>query len=300
LALPLDASAPLASSVVAAVARTQESVVLNNAAEDARFGTDPYLVAHRPKSVLSVPLAAQGQLVGVLYLENAATANAFPPARLELTALLASQAAIAIDNARLFAHAQQATAQVRRTNDALESEVARRTEELRRANAHLEQELAERERIEAERAALQATIVQAQQARLAELSTPIIPIADRVMVMPLIGTLDEERAQQLMETALRGAQANRAAVVIVDLTGVREVNSTVARSLATTTSALRLLGTAMVLTGVRSEVAHTLIRLNIDLGSVVTRSTLQSGVAYALARFGGSTGPNEGRAWRPG
>jgi len=198
--------------------------------------------------VLSVALAAQGRLVGVLYLENAATA------------------AIAIDNAGLFAHAQQATARVRRTNDHLESEVARRTEELRQANAHLEQELAERERIEAERAALQATIVLAQQARLAEWSTPMIPIAERVMVMPLIGTLDEERAQQLMKTALHGAQANRAAVVIVDLTGVREVNSTAAHSLAATTSALRLLGTAMVLTGVRSEVAHTLIHLGSTLG----------------------------------
>jgi GAF domain-containing protein len=74
---------------------------LSNAVGDARFGTDPYLVAQRPKSVLSVALAAQRRLVGVLYLENAATANAFFPARLELTALLASQAAIAIDNARL-------------------------------------------------------------------------------------------------------------------------------------------------------------------------------------------------------
>jgi PAS domain S-box-containing protein len=84
------------------VARTQENVVLDDAAQSRQFGRDPYILAHKPRSVLCMPLLNQGKLTGLLYLENNLTTNAFTPERLEVIRLLSSQAAISIDNARLY------------------------------------------------------------------------------------------------------------------------------------------------------------------------------------------------------
>lgn len=127
-----------------------------------------------------------------------------------------------------------------------------------------------------------------QRARLAEIAVPLIPITDDVMVLPLIGTVDTERAQDVIETVLQGAQKHRARVVIIDVTGMKQVDTHVVRMLLDSAFALRLLGTQTILTGVRPEVAQTLVSLNLDLGGLVTRATLQSGIAYAMARLGGS------------
>ena len=89
-------------SIFSYVARTQENVVLDDAAQSRQFGRDPYILAHKPKSVLCMPLLNQGKLTGLLYLENNLTTNAFTPERLEVIRLLSSQAAISIDNARLY------------------------------------------------------------------------------------------------------------------------------------------------------------------------------------------------------
>jgi anti-anti-sigma factor len=121
---------------------------------------------------------------------------------------------------------------------------------------------------------------------LAELSTPLIPITDEIMVMPLIGTMDAERAQQVLETALHGAQARRAGIVIIDITGVRIVDSSVAATLRRAASALRMLGAEVVITGIRWAVAETLVELDLDFAGTVTRGTLQSGIAYARQRTG--------------
>jgi DNA-binding response OmpR family regulator/anti-anti-sigma regulatory factor len=168
----------------------------------------------------------------------------------------------------------------------LETEVARQTEELRRANDRLAQELAERERTEKARAALQEEVIRGQQARLAELSTPLIPITDRIMVMPLIGTIDAGRAQQTLEAALNGAQANRAHVVIIDVTGVTTIDGAIASTLMKAAASLRLIGAKTVITGIRAELAQTLVTLDIDLSTVVTKGTLRSGIDYALMQTG--------------
>jgi GAF domain-containing protein len=90
-------------SILSYVARTQETVVLDDAARSGQFARDPYLIAHKPKSILCVPmLKIQGKLSGLLYLENNLTTNAFTPERLEVIRVLASQAAISFDNARLY------------------------------------------------------------------------------------------------------------------------------------------------------------------------------------------------------
>lgn len=129
-------------------------------------------------------------------------------------------------------------------------------------------------------------VIRAQRERLAELSTPIIPISAEIVVMPLIGTMDTQRAALVLDTALAGAQAARARVVILDITGMRHVDTSVAGTLINTGKALRLLGTHAILTGIRAEVAQTLVQLGVSLGGMITRSTLQSGIAYAQKLVG--------------
>jgi GAF domain-containing protein len=284
---PAEESDELPLSLILYVQRTHEPVVLDDAAGDkSRFAADPYIARLRPRSVLCVPMMHQKRLTGILYLENNGVRNAFTPDRLELCGLLSAQAAVAVENLRLYARVQAVTEGLRRSKEALEEEVSRRTEELREANVRLTLELTERARAEEARGLLQAEIIRAQSARIEELSAPLIPINNGIMVMPLIGLLDAKRAEQAVETALSGAQANQATHVIVDITGVKEVDGSVAGTLVRMAAALRLIGTQVVLTGMSPEVAQRVIGLGIDFGAVVTRGNLQSGIEYALRRPG--------------
>jgi len=172
--------------------------------------------------------------------------------------------------------------ELQRGKDALEVEVLRRTEELRAAKEALEVELSERRRAEGERLLLKEQIIAAQAARLAEMSTPIIPISDRVLVMPLVGLMDEERAGRVLEAALQRTTESHAEVMILDITGVPRADEHVAAAILKTARALRLLGAHTVLTGIRPEVAQALVALNVDFIDVVTQSTLQGGIAYAM------------------
>jgi PAS domain S-box-containing protein len=142
-------------------------------------------------------------------------------------------------------------------------------------------DLTERKRAEAERVRLQEQIIGAQAAALAELSTPLIPINDEVLAMPLIGAIDTQRAQQVLEALLHGIEQSRARIAILDITGVPVVDTQVAKTLLIAAQGVRLLGAEIVLTGIRPEVAQALVGLGVDLGSIVTRSTLQRGIAYA-------------------
>jgi PAS domain S-box-containing protein len=138
-------------------------------------------------------------------------------------------------------------------------------------------------RNEEERAALHEQVIAAQQAALRELSTPIIPLTDDVVAMPLIGAIDSNRAQQVIETLLAGVAASRATTAILDITGVQVVDTQVANALLRAAQAVKLLGAQVVLTGIRPEIAQTLVGLGLDLSGIVTRATLQSGIAFALA-----------------
>jgi rsbT co-antagonist protein RsbR len=130
----------------------------------------------------------------------------------------------------------------------------------------------------------QEETIRAQQATLAELSTPMIPINDRVVVMPLIGAMDSRRTQQVIETLLQGIATSGAQVAILDITGVALVDTQVANALIQAAQAVQLLGAQVVLTGIRPEVAQTLVGLGVDLARIITRSNLQSGIAYAAGR----------------
>ncbi|HTN92865.1 MAG TPA: PAS domain-containing protein, partial [Sorangium sp.] len=142
---------------------------------------------------------------------------------------------------------------------------------------------------EADRSALQEKIIASQQAALRELSTPLIPLADKVVAMPLVGTIDSARAELIMETLLAGISSQSAHTAILDITGVRAVDTLVADALTRTARAAQLLGTRVVLTGVRPEVAQTLVTLGVDLSGITTLSTLQSGIAHALRHAPGGS-----------
>jgi rsbT co-antagonist protein RsbR len=130
----------------------------------------------------------------------------------------------------------------------------------------------------------QEETIRAQEAALAELSTPLIPISDQVMVMPLIGAVDSRRAQQVLEALLEGVASSRALIAILDITGVPVVDTQVANALLRAAQAVKLLGAQVVLTGIRPEVAQTLVGLGADLSGIVTCGSLQTGIAYATNR----------------
>jgi PAS domain S-box-containing protein len=133
-----------------------------------------------------------------------------------------------------------------------------------------------------EQALIQQRTIEAQQEALRELSTPLIPLATGVLVMPLIGLIDAERASQIVEALLNGIASQRAHTTILDITGVRVVDANVASGLVQAARAARLLGAQVFLTGIGPRVAQTLVELGAELEGVVTLATLQSGVAHAL------------------
>ena len=260
MAIPLEQSTELAHSIVQRVAHTREALVLGNASSDSRYANDPYVLAHKPKSLLCLALKVRGRVSGVLYLENNVAEDTFTAERIELLRLLSGQAATAVENAILYSRVKEFGDRLRESNDELRrtnTDLMQRTHELAEANERTQKELAERVRIEQERANLQEEVIRIQSARLAEIAAPLIPISDQIMVLPLIGTMDTARAQQVIETVLDGAQHHRARVVILDITGMKHVDTNVASMLLRAASALRLLGTQAVLTGIRASASFS-------------------------------------------
>ncbi|XXX82700.1 AAA family ATPase [Sorangium sp. So ce134] len=293
---PIEDEQELAQQAVLYAWRTREALVLDDAPGDARFASDPYLAKRRTRSILCMPVSSQGRTAGMLYLENSATAGVFNAVRVELLGLLSSQASITIENALLLEGIQEANEEAHLANARLEREVEQRTRDLERSNAELARELEERTRAEAERAALREQVVEAQRARLLELMAPLMPISEDVLVMPIIGTVEAERAAQIMEVALAGAQQTGARALILDITGMRYVNADVVGALVSVANALRLLGTEPLFTGIQPEVARTMVELGVDLQAMTTLSTLRAGIARALS---GSAIARRGEGRRP-
>ncbi|MFQ3630204.1 PAS domain S-box protein [Roseiflexus sp.] len=131
---------------------------------------------------------------------------------------------------------------------------------------------------------IQQQVIEAQRAMLRELSTPLLPISSEVVVMPIIGTVDSARAQQIMETLLQGVAAYRASLAILDITGVMVMDTQVAGALLHAAQSARLLGAQVVLSGIRPEIAQTLVHIGVDMRDIVTCSTLQQAIAFALER----------------
>jgi len=137
--------------------------------------------------------------------------------------------------------------------------------------------------------AYQATrqrIIERQQQELLDLTTPVVRLWESVVALPLIGTLDSERTQVVMESLLESIVANEAAIAIIDITGVPTVDTLVAQHLLKTVAAAHLMGAECIISGIRPQIAQTIVHLGVDLGNVVTKATLEDALKLALKRVG--------------
>jgi anti-anti-sigma factor len=123
-------------------------------------------------------------------------------------------------------------------------------------------------------------------ATIREIGTPVLPIYNRILVLPIVGHMEQSRSAHLMESLLEAIQRHQASVVIIDITGVSLVDTSVANSLIQSTQAAALLGAHCVLVGISAAVARTIVQLGVDLSQITTRRDLQAGIAFALRRIG--------------
>jgi len=139
---------------------------------------------------------------------------------------------------------------------------------------------------EVERIKLQEEIIQAQQQAIQDLSTPVIPILDQIIIMPLVGSIDSTRAREIMRSLLAGISSHKAKIVIVDITGVPLIDTGVATYLTKAIQAAHLKGAQTIVTGISEAVAETIVDLGIDWSEITTLSDLQGGLMVALNQLG--------------
>jgi len=129
-------------------------------------------------------------------------------------------------------------------------------------------------------------VIREQQEAIRELSTPVLPVRERLLILPIIGLIDAQRARQLTEQLLRAIRANRAKVVVIDITGVPAMDADVANHLVRTVDASRLQGAKVIVTGLSPEIAQTLVTIGVDLGKMNTVGDLQGGIEEAERLLG--------------
>jgi rsbT co-antagonist protein RsbR len=129
-------------------------------------------------------------------------------------------------------------------------------------------------------------IIGQQQDVIRELSTPVLQVRERLLILPIIGLLDAQRAHQLTEQLLGGIRAHRAKVVVIDITGVPDVDEKVADHLAGTIDASRLMGASVIITGLSAEIAQTLVAIGADISKLNTAGDLQGGIEQAEHQLG--------------
>ena len=129
-------------------------------------------------------------------------------------------------------------------------------------------------------------VIREQQDSLRELSTPVLQVRERLLILPIIGVLDSGRAHQLTEQLLQGIRTHRARVVVIDITGVPDVDESVADHLVKTVDASRLMGAGVIITGLSSEIAQTLVTIGVDLSKMNTVGDLQGGIEEAERLLG--------------
>jgi rsbT co-antagonist protein RsbR len=133
-------------------------------------------------------------------------------------------------------------------------------------------------------------IIQRQQEEMLELSTPVVKLWEGILALPMIGTLDSARTQVVMESLLNKIVETGSQVAILDITGVPTVDTLVAQHLLKTVTALRLMGAECIISGVRPQIAQTIVHLGVDLQGVTTKATLADALALALKRIGHTLG----------
>jgi rsbT co-antagonist protein RsbR len=187
--------------------------------------------------------------------------------------VLSTQISNALQGALLLQARKETEAALEKAYAEVERQVQERTEEL------------EREKEEGLR--LQQEVIEAQQRAIQELSTPIIPVLEGVIVMPLIGSIDTARARDVTRSLLAGIREHRARVVILDITGVPILDSGVAAYLNKSIQAARLKGARTIVTGISDAVAETIVDLGIDWSGIETLSDLRVGLRVVMAGLRG-------------
>jgi anti-anti-sigma regulatory factor/putative methionine-R-sulfoxide reductase with GAF domain len=220
---------------------------------------------------LVIPLQVGERVLGALDIHRQ-DVEAFSEEDFHILEGLAGNIANTLDAALLFEQREQASKALELAYAEVEQEIAERT-------AELEQEVQERER-------LQQEIIEAQRNAILELSVPIIPVMDRIIVLPLIGNIDAQRARDITRTLLAGISEHRAKVVILDVTGMPMIDTESAVYLNKTIQAARLKGARTIITGITDAVAETLVDLGIDWRKVMTLRDLQTGLLMALRDLG--------------
>src|SRR3954465_13067082 len=137
-------------------------------------------------------------------------------------------------------------------------------------------------------------VIRQQQDAIRELSTPVLQVRERLLILPIIGVLDSERARQLTEQLLSGIRRHRAKVVVIDITGVPEVDEAVADHLVRTVDASRLMGASVIITGLSPLIAQTLVTIGVDLSKMDTIGDLQGGLEEAERLLGFTVGRESG------
>ncbi|XXY51640.1 AAA family ATPase [Sorangium sp. So ce269] len=279
---PLDSRSDLAASVIQYVARTEESVVIDDAPSHPSFANDLYVRTVQPRSLLASPILHQGRVIGIVYLENALASAAFTRDRVELLGLLSSQVAVSLENARLFAQLEDKvearTAELR----AAHADLGAAHAELRAAHAQLGELYAAREREQEERMLEQRALIEQQREVIHALSAPILQVWDGVLAVPLIGILDGDRAAELMQSLLNAVSRGNVRFAILDTTGVEAIDEAVADHLVRIVRAVGLLGVRAIVTGIRPAVARTMTSLDIDMRVLGTHATLREALKFCM------------------
>jgi rsbT co-antagonist protein RsbR len=139
-------------------------------------------------------------------------------------------------------------------------------------------------------------VISRQQQELIELSTPVVELWDNILALPVIGGLDSQRTQVVMESLLQRIVETGSEIAILDITGVPTVDTLTAQHLLKTVAAARLMGADCIISGIRPQIAQTMVHLGIDLSEVVTKATLADAFQVALQRTGASIARTPGKA----
>jgi rsbT co-antagonist protein RsbR len=143
-------------------------------------------------------------------------------------------------------------------------------------------------------------VIRQQQEAIRELSTPVLQVRERLLILPIIGVLDGQRARQLTQQLLQAIRANRAKVVVIDITGVPEIDSTVANHLVQTVEACGLMGAKVIISGLSSDIALTLVTIGVDLSKMNAVGDLQGGIEEAERLLGYEVTRSAGGVREPG